>query len=197
MLKQLLRRMTPSGLRGWPPEDAEIVAVDVETTGLDPEAADVISIGAVPIRGRQVVLSDRFEATIKRDAPTHEGSVRIHRLRAMDLAHGVPPADALASFREWLGDRPMLGYCVDFDRKVLDRALREGGLDPLDVVAYDLRRLHILKRKRHHHDHDRHALLDFDAILADAGIPPLARHTAIGDAAATALAFIALRDGRG
>lgn len=197
MLKQLLRRMIPSGLRGWPPEDAEIVAVDVETTGLDPEAADVISIGAVPIRGRQVVLSDRFEATIKRDAPTHEGSVRIHRLRAMDLAHGVPPADALARFREWLGDRPMLGYCVDFDRKVLDRALREGGLDPLDVVAYDLRRLHILKRKRHHHDHDRHALLDFDAILADAGIPPLARHTAIGDAAATALAFIALRDGSG
>lgn len=197
MLKRLLRRMIPSGLRGWPPEDAEIVAVDVETTGLDPEAADVISIGAVPIRGRQVVLSDRFEATIKRDAPTHEGSVRIHRLRAMDLAHGVPPADALARFREWLGDRPMLGYCVDFDRKVLDRALREGGLDPLDVVAYDLRRLHILKRKRHHHDHDRHALLDFDAILADAGIPPLARHTAIGDAAATALAFIALRDGSG
>jgi DNA polymerase-3 subunit epsilon len=189
--------MIPSGLRGWPPEDAEIVAVDVETTGLDPEVANVISIGAVPIRGRQVVLSDRFEATIKRDAPTHEGSVRIHRLRAMDLAHGVPPADALARFREWLGDRPMLGYCVDFDRKVLDRALREGGLDPLDVVAYDLRRLHILKRKRHHHDHDRHALLDFDAILADAGIPPLARHTAIGDAAATALAFIALRDGSG
>lgn len=197
MLKQLLRRMIPSGLRGWPPEDAEIVAVDVETTGLDPEVANVISIGAVPIRGRQVVLSDRFEATIKRDAPTHEGSVRIHRLRAMDLAHGVPPADALARFREWLGDRPMLGYCVDFDRKVLDRALRVGGLDPLDIVAYDLRRLHMLKRKRHDHDHDRHALLDFDAILADAGIPPLARHTAIGDAAATALAFIALRDGSG
>jgi DNA polymerase-3 subunit epsilon len=197
VLKRLLRRMVPSGLRGWPPEDAEIVAVDVETTGLDPKVADVISIGAVPIRGRQVVLSDRFEATIKRDAPTHEGSVRIHRLRAMDLAHGVPPADALARFREWLGERPMLGYCVDFDRKVLDRALRVGGLDPLDIVAYDLRRLHMLKRKRHDHDHDRHALLDFDAILADAGIPPLARHTAIGDAAATALAFIALRDGSG
>jgi DNA polymerase-3 subunit epsilon len=197
VLKRLLRRMVPSGLRGWPPEDAEIVAVDVETTGLDPKVADVISIGAVPIRGRQVMLSDRFEATIKRDAPTHEGSVRIHRLRAMDLAHGVPPADALARFREWLGGRPMLGYCVDFDRKVLDRALRVGGLDPLDIVAYDLRRLHMLKRKRHDHDHDRHALLDFDAILADAGIPPLARHTAIGDAAATALAFIALRDGSG
>jgi len=196
VLKRLLQRMMPAGLRGWPPEDAEIVAVDVETTGLDPTVADVISIGAVPIRGRQVVLSDRFEATIKRDAPTHAGSVRIHRLRAMDLAHGVPPAEAMAQFREWLGDRPILGYCVDFDRKALDRALREGGLAPLDVAAYDIRRLHLLKRKRSAHDHDDHALPDFDAILADAGIPPLARHTAIGDAAATALAYLALRDGR-
>jgi DNA polymerase-3 subunit epsilon len=192
----LLRRMVPAGLRGWPPEDVEIVAVDVETTGLDPAVADVISIGAVPIRGRQVVLSDRFEATIRRDAPTHAGSVRIHRLRAMDLAHGVLPAEAMARFREWLGERPILGYCVDFDRKALDRALREGGLPPLDVAAYDIRRLHLLKRKRHAHDHDHHALPDFDTILADAGIPPLARHTAIGDAAATALAYLALRDGR-
>jgi DNA polymerase-3 subunit epsilon len=196
VLKRLLRRMVPAGLRGWPPEDAEIVAVDVETTGLDPAAADVISIGAVPIRGRRVVLSDRFEATIRRDAPTHAGSVRIHRLRAMDLAHGLPPAEAMSRFREWLGERPILGYCVEFDRKALDRALREGGLEPLDVVAYDIRRLHLLKRKRRPHDHDDDVLPDFDAILADAGIPPLARHTAIGDAVVTALAYLALRAGR-
>ena len=121
MLKRLLRRMVPAGLRGWPPEDAEIVAVDIETTGLDTAVAEVISIGAVPVRDRQVVLSDRFEATIKRDAPTHAGSVRIHRLRAMDLAHGLEPAEALARFRDWLGDRPILGYCVDFDPQTCPR----------------------------------------------------------------------------
>lgn len=194
MLRRLLDRVVPAGLRGWPPEDAELVALDVETTGLDPRSADVLSIGAVPIRGRRVLLSDRFEAVLRRDAPTHAGSVRIHRLRAMDLEHGLPPGEALGRFREWLAGRPVLGYCVEFDRAVLDRALRAGGLSALDAAAYDLRTLHRLKSRREVEDHS--GLADLDAILADAGIPPLARHTAIGDAVATALAYLALRYGQ-
>jgi DNA polymerase-3 subunit epsilon len=82
---------------------------------------------------------------------------------------------------------------VDFDRAVLDRGLRAGGLRALDVAAYDLRSLHRLKSKREVDDHS--GLADLDAILADAGIPPLARHTAVGDAVATALAYLALRYG--
>jgi DNA polymerase-3 subunit epsilon len=193
MLRRLLDRVVPAGLRGWPPEDAELVALDVETTGLDPRSAEVLSIGAVPVVGRRVRISDRFEAVLRRDGPTHAGSVRIHRLRAMDLGDGLPPAEALGRFRGWLGRRPLLGYCVDFDRAVLDRGLRAGGLRALDVAAYDLRSLHRLKSKREVDDHS--GLADLDAILADAGIPPLARHTAVGDAVATALAYLALRYG--
>ena len=200
MLKKLIRRIVPAGLRGWPPEDADIVALDVETTGLDPTSADVISIGAVPIHGRRVGLSDRFEAVLRHDAPTHEGSVRIHRLRAVDLERGLPPAQAMERFRDWLGDRPILGYCVDFDRAALDRAFRLGKLPPLDVEAYDLRRLFMLHRQRgrRHGDeqHDRE-LPDLDGILEAVGIPALGRHTAVGDAVATALAYIALRYGDG
>jgi DNA polymerase-3 subunit epsilon len=195
VLRRLLDRVVPTGLRGWPPEDAELVALDVETTGLDPKNAEVLSIGAVPLRGRRVILSDRFEATLRRDGPTHAGSVRIHRLRAMDLDHGLPPGEALARFTEWLGGRPILGYCVDFDRAVLDRGLRADGLPALDVAAYDLRSLHRMKSRREVEDHS--GLPDLDAILTDAGIPPLARHTAIGDAVATALAYLALRFGSG
>lgn len=194
----MLRRFTPAGFRGWPPEDAELVALDVETTGLDPATADVLSIGAVPIRDRRVVLSDRFEAVIRRDAPTHEGSVRIHRLRAIDLERGLPAAQAMERFRDWLDDRPILGYCVDFDRAALDRALRLGKLPALDVEAYDLRRLFLLHKKRgRHHGHEQHDhdLPDLDGILEALGIPALGRHTALGDAVATALAYIALRNG--
>ncbi len=193
MLRRLLGRLVPAGLRGWPPEDADLVALDVETTGLDPRTAEVISIGAVPVTGRRVLISDRFEALLRRDGPTHADSVRIHRLRAMDLEQGLPPREALGRFRDWLGDRPLLGYCVDFDRAVLDRALRAGGLPVLGVAAYDLRNLHRLWSRREVDDHSGFA--DLDAILADAGIPPLARHTATGDAAATALAYLALRFG--
>jgi len=194
VIRRLLNRVIPAGLRGWPEEDAPLVALDAETTGLDPESATLLSLGAVPIDGRRVLLSDRFEAMIRHEGPTHEGSVRIHRLRAIDLATGLQPADALERFREWLGDRSILGYCVEFDRGVLNRALREGGHRGLDVAAYDLRQLYRLKRKDHVED-PGHGI-DLDGILADAGIPPLARHTALGDAVATALAYLALRYGR-
>ena len=114
--------------------------------------------------------------------------------------HGLPPGDAMERFRDWLGDRPILGYCVDFDRAALDRAFRLGKLPALDVEAYDLRRLFLLQQKRgkHHGDEQHeHALPDLDRILETVGIPALARHTALGDAVATALAYIALRYGRG
>jgi DNA polymerase-3 subunit epsilon len=194
LIRRLLNRVIPAGLRGWPAEDAPLVALDAETTGLDPESATLLSLGAVPIDGRRVLLSDRFEAMIQREGPTHEGSVRIHRLRAIDLATGLQPSEALERFREWLGDRSILGYCVEFDRGVLNRALREDGHRGLDVPAYDLRQLYRLKRKDHVED-PGHGI-DLDGILADAGIPPLARHTALGDAVATALAYLALRYGR-
>ena len=194
MIRRLLNRVIPAGLRGWPDEDKPLIALDVETTGLDPGSASLLSLGAVPIYGRQVMLSDRFEAMIRHEGPTHEGSVRIHRLRAIDLASGLQPSDALEKFRDWLEGRPILGYCVEFDKAVLNRALREDGHRALDVPAYDLRQLYRLKRKDHIED-PGHGI-DLDGILADAGIPPLARHTAIGDAVATALAYLALRYGR-
>jgi DNA polymerase-3 subunit epsilon len=198
VLKRLLRRVIPAGLRGWPPEAAEVVALDLETTGLDPATADVLSIGAVPIKGRRILLSERFEAALRHGGPTHEDSVRIHRLRAIDLEQGLPPDVAVAGFVDWLDGRPILGYCVSFDRAALDRELRRGGLAPLDVETYDIRRLYLLHQKRHHQRGDEHhdqAMPDFDGILQAAGIPPLGRHTAVGDAVATALAYVALRYG--
>jgi DNA polymerase-3 subunit epsilon len=193
-MRQLLNRVIPAGLRGWPHEDVPLVALDVETTGLDAQSANLLSLGAVPIDGRRVLLSDRFEAMIRHEGPTHEGSVRIHRLRAIDLATGLQPSEALERFREWLGDRAILGYCVEFDKAVLNRALREDGHRSLGVAAYDLRQLYRLKRNDHVEDPGQG--IDLDVILADAGIPPLARHTALGDAVATALAYLALRYGR-
>jgi len=193
VIRRLLNRVIPAGLRGWPPEDLPLVSLDVETTGLDPESASLLSLGAVPVIGRNVLLSDRFEATIRHEGPTHEGSVRIHRLRAIDLASGLQPSEALERFREWLGGRAILGYCIEFDKAVLNRALRADGHSVLDVAAYDLRQLWRLRRQGHVED-PGHGV-DLDGILADAGIPPLARHTALGDAVATALAYLALRYG--
>ncbi len=73
----------------------------------------------------------------------------------------------------------------------LNRALQVAGARKLDVAAYDLRELY--RRRQASEVQDRAQLPGLDGILAATGVPPLARHTAIGDAVATALAYLALR----
>jgi DNA polymerase-3 subunit epsilon len=178
-----------------PPEDAEIVCVDLETSHLDARAAELLTIGAVPVRDRRVVTSERFEAILSSDASTDPEAVKYHRLRPNDLADGEPGRDVLARFLEWLAGRPLLGYCIAFDRAILDRALAKHRLPELGVDTYDLRDLY-RRRYAHQRPHE-HVSGTFDAILAELGVPVPARHTAIGDALAVAYAYLALRYGKG
>ena len=56
--------MNLRGLRRWwrslasvsPYDEPELVSLDLETSSLDPKTAEILSIAAVPVRGRQVVL---------------------------------------------------------------------------------------------------------------------------------------------
>ena len=64
-LQRIWRTLRPHELG---PDD-ELVAVDLETSSLDPKTASLLSIGAVPIRGRRIVLSENFSRTVRSTAP--------------------------------------------------------------------------------------------------------------------------------
>jgi len=72
------------GLRRWwrslasvsPYDEPELVSLDLETSSLDPKAAEILSIAAVPVRGRQVVLSERFERTVRANAAVDPEAVK-------------------------------------------------------------------------------------------------------------------------
>ena len=88
-----------------PPD--EWVSIDCETTGLDRANDHIISIGAVPIRGQQVLTSQRLEILIRSDgerAALTAENVRIHQLREAaalhfqrDLGLTVPPSQVIVS----------------------------------------------------------------------------------------------------
>lgn len=191
--------MSLRGLRRWwrslgsvsPYEEPELVSLDLETTSLNPRSAEILSIAAVPVRGRQVVLSERFERIVRTSAAIDREAVKYHRMLAQDVEHGVPAQQAVTEFVTWLRGRPLLGYCIGFDCMMLERAAQWAGGGLLDVRRFDIREIYRRRMlQRNPHDHPAQAL---DEILAALGVPALGRHTAVGDATAVAFAFLSLK----
>jgi DNA polymerase-3 subunit epsilon len=187
------------GLRRWwrslasvsPYDEPELVSLDLETSSLDPKTAEILSIAAVPVRGRQVVLSERFERTVRANAAVDPEAVKFHRLLPADVEHGLPAQQAVGEFVAWLGDRPLLGYCIGFDCTMLEQAAQWGGSGLLDGRRFDIREIY--RRRMLQRNPDDHPSQALDDILAALDVPRIGRHTAIGDATAVALAFLGLK----
>lgn len=188
-LRRLVRTMRISRFA----DHDEIVSLDLETTSLDPKSAVILSIAAVPIRGQRIVLSECFTRTVRGDGTVDREAVKYHRLRPVDVAQGVPAGDALAQFVDWLGNRPVIGYCVGFDVATIDRTLRAQGMEGFDANRLDLRDLYRARAMRRNPDAAQPGNLD--AILEGLAVPAAGRHTALGDATAVAMAYLTLRFG--
>ena len=171
----------------------EVVSLDLETTSLDVDKASILSIGAVRICGKRVKTSDRLEISLKPPANLTAESIKIHKIRAKDLAEGVELRDALEQVLAFIGNRPILGYYVNYDIRVLSKFLRqEFGFD-LPNKAIELSHVYhdIIKWKHVGGDVD----LRFDTIAAKLDMPIIQRHTALGDAITVALMYVRLKHG--
>ncbi|WP_419737376.1 PolC-type DNA polymerase III [Pseudomonas sp. COR18] len=101
------------------------VVVDLETTGLNLNRDQVISIGAVAIEDGAIDLGQSFERTLQRTERTVSPSVLIHGLGPSALAAGSDPVEALLDFMAFVGDSPLLAFHAPFDQHMLCRALKE------------------------------------------------------------------------
>lgn len=102
----------------------EVVSLDCETTSLDVKQGEIVSIGAVKIRGRKVLTSDRLDIKLKPPKSLTGDSIKIHKIRESDLAEGIDIQDALQQVLEFVGNRPILGYYVNYDIRMLDKFIR-------------------------------------------------------------------------
>lgn len=126
-LQQLRVEQLPKSptLADGPLNSQRWVVVDLETTGLNPNRDQVLSIGAVVIEDGAVDFSQLFERTLQR-APGKLGpSVLIHGLGPSAIAAGDDPAQALLEFMEFVGDSPLLAFHAPFDQHMLCRALKD------------------------------------------------------------------------
>jgi DNA polymerase-3 subunit epsilon len=179
-----------------PPPD-EWVSLDCETTGLDVGRDEIISIGAVRIVGQRIMTSERLELLVRPERGVSAGSVRIHRLREQDVAQGLPVEEAVKQLLHFIGSRPLVGYYLEFDVAMLNRAVRPLlgiGLPQPKVEVSALYYEHKFNQLPPYQQHDNADIdLRFDRLMADLQLPVRDAHDALNDAVMAALAFIKLR----
>ena len=179
-----------------PAPAGEWVSLDLETTGLDPRRDAILSLAAVPVRGGQVKLGERFETYVHPGRGFDIDSIRHHRITPAEVADAPQLRDVLPRFLRWLGPRTLLGHHLAFDLAMLERPMRTVFGFPLPNRTAELCQAWLDHRRLA--DPHAHVDLSLDAIAAGLGLPVLARHTALGDASTVALAWLALqRHGRG
>ncbi len=180
-----------------PPPANEWVALDCETTGLNVNTDEIISIAAVRIAGNRVMTSERLELLVRPERRVSAESVRIHQLREKDVAKGMAPELAMTQLMQFIGSRPLVGYYLEFDIAMIDRALApilgiDMGLpqrrNEVSAMYYDYK-----FRQLPAHQQDRRIDLRFATLMNDLDLPLRNAHDALNDAVMAALAFVKLR----
>jgi DNA polymerase III subunit epsilon len=164
---------------------ARLVAVDLETTGLDPRQDEVVSFAAVPVEEGRVVARGAVRGLVRPSSPPSGSSIQIHGLRAADLAAAPPPEEALAPLAAALRGRVPIAHVAWIERSFL-RPLGVGMPRRLLDTALLWRMLCILREE------DDPGWCGLSEVAGGLGLPVHRSHDAEGDALTTAQVFLAL-----
>jgi DNA polymerase-3 subunit epsilon/ATP-dependent DNA helicase DinG len=97
----------------------ELVALDLETTGLDPAHDDIIEIGAVRFEGDRIV--DELAVLVKPTRPIPSIVTQITGISPEDVADAPAIAEVLPQLTAFVGNAPWIAHNAAFDGAFLER----------------------------------------------------------------------------
>jgi len=169
-------------------EETRFVVLDTETTGFDYENDRILCIGALVLQNGIISIQESFEVYLEQDH-YDKSTAQIHGILKAFVIQRPTELEALQQFLDFLGESIIIAHHTIFDVTMINKALERNGLPHLTNKTLDTAYLykktliqsHLFERKDHYTLDD---LADkFDISKKD-------RHTALGDAYITAIAFL-------
>jgi DNA polymerase-3 subunit epsilon len=172
-------------------KDVEIVALDLETTGLDIKNDSILSTGLVCLKRFSVRLSSAWYRVVRVDHEIPEASAVIHEITDDQAAAGEPIEQVLPELLERLAGKVMLAHFARVEQSFIDAACRRLYGGPFLIPTIDslilAQRLFELRN---------HSIQVGDLRLFNLrprfNLPRYKAHNALNDALCTAELFLAL-----
>ncbi|MEM9075557.1 MAG: 3'-5' exonuclease [Bacteroidota bacterium] len=192
-LPEFWRTYASSFDEGLPSSLSEVtfVVLDTETTGFSFKKDRMLSIGALRLKNGSIKAKEAFEVFLEQttfDAKT----VEIHGILKKGKVKRITELEGLKILLKQLGNAVIVAHHVGFDVGMINEALLRHGLPKLlnkrlDTAVLFNRSLPRVARKTDGH-------YSLDVLCEEFDIPKTDRHTALGDAYITAIAFLRIMD---
>ena len=155
-----------------------IVALDIETTGLDPHTDAILEIGVVRFTERRV--EGEFNTLINPGRPVPPFVTQLTGITDQMVREAPSISKVLPELADFVGDTPILGHNVSFDLSFLRKHKLFGLSEALDT--YELAAVLLPTASRY----------NLGALGQLLGIPLPATHRALDDARVTRMVYLKL-----
>jgi DNA polymerase III subunit epsilon len=198
--RRTIQDITPGPIRDYlvasktdpktPLAELKLLAVDLETTGLNPARDQILSIGFVPVTGGRVDLAGAGQVLVRPSVEVGD-SATFHGLTDDALANALGLAEALDVVFTALAGRVLLAHHSAIETGFLGRACNtvhgfRPRFDAVDTMALQFQLL-----SQGFDDEPPPGSLRLNAARSQYGLPRYAAHDALTDALACAELYLA------
>ncbi|QIK38819.1 3'-5' exonuclease [Caldichromatium japonicum] len=197
-LRDYLARSFPNPRADY--RSVEYLAVDLETTGLDPRKDAILSVGYVALYGPEILLASARHHLVRVDRAIPETSAVIHQITDDQAASGLPLEEVLGELLGALAGRVLIAHHAAIELGFLSAACQRLWGQGLVVRLIDTQLLaqRALDRRQLPY---KPADLRLHALASRYNLPRHSAHNALSDAITAAELFLAQAayrdDGRG
>ena len=162
------------------------VPFDTETTGLSVENDAIVQLGAVRVLNGRIVAGEQMDTFVNPGRPIPPASTRIHHVTDDNVAAAPDIGEVGRAFHHFARDAVLVAHNAPFDIGLLRKFAPEMGVEWTHPVLDTVLLSAVVFGTTEEHSLD--ALCERLSIT----IPSHLRHTALGDARATAEALVRL-----
>lgn len=176
--------------------DYEYVVFDTELTGFNQRKDEVVSIGAVRIKGLKLAVKDSFYSLVKPKKAIPKNSTLIHGITPSAIESSPYLEDVLEDFVRFTNGALLVGHYVELDIGFINRAIKKYLGGTLQNPCIDTMRMaQAYKEEQYGMNYSQHSnfvSFTLSDLTREFALPEFTAHDAYQDALQTAYLFLFL-----